>query len=172
MMMTAMERMRGMTGRVVGVLAGVFVGAAVLAGGGGGGALAGEPLKGPCVAFPRGPLSGEAVVWWETAAPGEGFLRYAAGGRIRTLRDPARSSRHEIALGGLRPGQTVRYEIGGSGVSSAGSFKVPARDAERLRFAVIGDPRAYDSAAKAMLPLLAADKPDLVIATGDYVHKG
>jgi len=136
------------------------------------GALAGEPVKGPCVAFPSGTYSGKAVIWWEAPSAGGGGIRYVAGrSGVKAVKSRGQGPRHEVTITGLRPGTEVRYEIGGSGVASAGSFRTPDPK-KSFSFAVIGDPRAYDSAAKAMLPLLVADKPDFLIGTGDYVHKG
>ncbi len=134
---------------------------------------AAEAVKGPCVAYPDGTTSGSVTIWWESARAGEGFVRYAAGrSGVKAVKSQSAGPRHEVKITGLKPGTPVRYEIGGSGVSDSGQFTTPDPGKKKFRFAVIGDPRAYDSATKALVPQLLAEKPDFMIATGDYVHKG
>ena len=105
-------------------------------------ALAAEAVKGPCVAFPSGTTSGSAVIWWEAQAAGEGWVKYDAGGGQKLAKCGMPGPRHEVTIPGLKPGSTVRYEIGGSGVSDSGSFRAPDPKQTKMRFAVIGDPRA------------------------------
>ena len=56
-------------------------------------------------------------------------------------------------------------------MTGSGSFVLPGVGQQKMRFVVVGDPRAYDSTTQNLIRGVVADKPDLVIATGDFIHK-
>jgi hypothetical protein len=138
-------------------------------------ALAGEtawPEKGPFLQVPE-LAAGKVTICWETAAETEGAVEYGLAAKYDLkATDGAKSKRHEVTLPGLKAGEEYAYRIVPPGGDVGGRFRLPQAEQERFRFVIIGDPRAYDAAAKELIPQLIADKPDFLLGTGDYVHTG
>lgn len=129
------------------------------------------PLKGPYLQYKKDPSARSITIAWETQGDSTGYVQFAGRGqRARKVSDKKRARHHEVSLTNLKPGVRYTYRLGGD-VSGGGTFTVPKRKTDSVRFVVIGDPRSYDRATKALLQHVIKDKPDLLAATGDYIHR-
>ena len=134
-------------------------------------ALAAAPLKGPYLQYAQDPSKRSITVVWETKEPSAGLVEYAARGQSRRrATDGKKARRHEVAIPGLKPGATYVYRLVGE-AAGGGTFTVPVPGKRRIRFVAFGDPRAYDRSTLNLIKEIIKDRPEFVIAQGDYIHR-
>lgn len=132
---------------------------------------AAPPLKGPYLQYAQPPSRRAITIAWETKDPSVGFVEYVTRGQSRRrATDKKRDRRHEVTISGLKPGAVYVYGLGGD-VSGGGTFAVPVPGRKKIRFVAFGDPRAYDKATLNLIGEIVKDRPEFIIAQGDYIHK-
>ncbi len=103
------------------------------------------------------------LAWGPTAALGTAAAATAHAG----------DRRHVFELAGLPPDAAVHYQVSVDGVAGpALRFATPPGPGEVLRFAVYGDVRGGHVTHSKVIAALAAEAPDLVLASGDLVLRG
>ena len=132
-------------------------------------AFAADKLAGgPYVVYPA---AGTATVGWVVEAD----TVSVSGASGASRRVPVLQS-HKITLTGLRPGETMKYEIpdlpGLAAADRSGSFKVPPRGTAPVNFVVFGDTRSRDALHRKVVEAIARTEPDFVVHTGDLVADG
>jgi hypothetical protein len=105
------------------------------------------------------------TVAYETDAPAEGVV-VAGGARVVT-----HGTRHEAEVRGLAAGTRYPYQVRVGGALEASGEVATFSTGGTLRFDVFGDTRD-DSIGHALAAKLVSDAPDLLIGTGDLVHRG
>ncbi len=111
-----------------------------------------------------------ARVAFETDAPTAASVRYE---QDRVVHDAA-STRHTLALTGLRPSTSYQYrvQLGDEDASAPIAFHTQPLAGRPLRFVIYGDVRSgHDTHAELARSILHED-PDLAIMTGDLVDMG
>ncbi|MEW5945424.1 MAG: metallophosphoesterase [bacterium] len=139
------------------------------------------PLCAWAVKIEKGPyLQDVAVnavtVCWETDEATGGDVAYApAPGAGVELVEPAGEAEvhHCVRLKGLKPSTEYAYSVA-AGDARSGSYrfrtaKVPGED---VRFVVYGDSRSNELVHKSIAGMIAGEKPDFVLNTGDVVGDG
>jgi hypothetical protein len=107
----------------------------------------------------------QATICFETVDAVEG--KVACDGRTATS---PRGTRHEIALGGLKPGTRYAYTIQPGG--AAAGFKTSPDGDGDLLFLAWGDCRTYYDRLARVATLAAKDLPDFTVHSGDLVDEG
>lgn len=79
-----------------------------------------------------------------------------------------------VSLSGLKPGETVYYEIPGAAPEAerTGHFKVPPVGRASFHFVVFGDTRTRNDLHRRVIQAVSATNPDFVVHTGDLVQDG
>ncbi|HUQ06848.1 MAG TPA: metallophosphoesterase [Kofleriaceae bacterium] len=129
----------------------------------------------------RGPLvqrvgDTSATVVVETDLPAKAELAWgtttALGQRAAAAVDGG-GRRHRFELSGLPVDAAVHYQITVDGVAGAArAFATAPRAGDVVRFAVYGDVRGGHSTHAKLIGAMAAEAPDLVLASGDLVLRG
>ncbi len=139
-----------------------------------------------------GPYLGEvtqstAAISWVTREPGAFVVRYGLSGGAQ--RESAATSDaspagvwHSAVLTGLEPGteyQYILYMAGGQATPAMTVTTAPPAGTDRFTFLVLGDSRPGDRAtaspnpgARAIAGLVATERFDLALHTGDIVSQG
>ena len=125
-------------------------------------AVEGPVRRGPYV---QAVATTQATVCFETVDPAPGKL--VCDGR--TLSSPE-GTRHEIAIGGLKPGTRYPYTIEPGRIE--GSFKTSPDHEGDLFFLAWGDCRTYHDRLARVAALAAKDLADFSVHTGDLVDEG
>lgn len=141
----------------------------------------GTPAPTPVGSLTRGPYlqspaSDSIVIVWETDRPMPGEVFYGLGGAYdQQAVSTATGRRHEVTLGGLKPGTAYGYWIASLGypLAQAGSFRTaPPAEAAAFTFAAFGDTRSGDKAHRRIADAMLAVLPDFALHTGDLVAYG
>ena len=107
-----------------------------------------------------------ARICWATAS---GALTLAAPNQ--PPRDLRSYAHHEILLDNLLPGTTYAYNLPGFPDAKGTVTTLPAAD-EPFTFAIIGDTRSGHEQHQKLVNMMIAQKPVLVVNTGDIVRDG
>jgi predicted phosphodiesterase len=132
----------------------------------GGGAWAGDAIAiGPYI---QNVTTDSAVVCWATVKS-ESKLADAEG-KEQVLRQ---YNHHELAFADLKAGTTYSYDVLGTGApEDKGTFTTFPEGLTPFRFAVIGDTRSNHEVHSRILKRVAAEKPLLLINSGDLISDG
>ena len=112
----------------------------------------------------------QLTVRWETAKPVPTLLRWGTAPRCaETYEDTRPVKRHEATLSSLEPGNVYWYSLdAAASPASAVPVRTQAVGAAQVRIAVLGDTHSVlNSAHEQNVAGILADKPDLVLHTGD-----
>lgn len=127
--------------------------------------------RGPQLALPS---EESMTIAWKTLSPVQGSVDYwVDGGEVRSTSEPESSFEHVIRLDDLEPGTSYFYRVrsGPGAVSEVSSFKTVSADpSAAIRFAVLGDHGCGCDAQYAVLDVIKARAPDLVLTTGDNAY--
>ena len=127
--------------------------------------------RGPYVLAPR---SDSLAIVWMTQAKEPSMLRYSSGARRGRVVKPQPTTLHVAKIGGLKPGETVRYEVflgANRPVRRAVYRTAPPETANAtVRFAVIGDTGGKNGVQSLMAKGLRNWGPELLLHTGDFVY--
>jgi 3',5'-cyclic AMP phosphodiesterase CpdA len=108
------------------------------------------------------PASAE-LAWGATSALGQRAAAAVEGG----------GRRHRFELSGLPSDAAVHYQVTVDGVAGAArTFATAPRAGDVLRVAVYGDVRGGHATHGKIISAIAAEAPDLVLASGDLVMRG
>lgn len=77
---------------------------------------------------------------------------------------------HEVKLSGLEPGTCYGYRINGETPVSIHRFCTARPLGEKVRFAVVGDTQVVSGVMRDLIPLIARERPDFIIHTGDMQY--
>ena len=80
----------------------------------------------------------------------------------------------KVSMTGLKPGETVYYQIPGAAplAERTGHFKVPPAGPASFQFVVFGDTRTRDDLHRKIIQAVSKTDPDFAIHTGDLVYDG
>ena len=125
-------------------------------------------VGGPYVVYPA---ARTATIGWIVESDGA----TVTGDSGQARRFPVLRS-EKITMTGLKPGETLQYEIpevgGATPEDRKGSFKVPAAAGAPFQFVVFGDTRSRDELHRKVIEAIARTNPDFVVHTGDLVADG
>lgn len=134
-----------------------------------------EPLpsivKGPYLLWPT---RYSVTVAWETDLAADSRIGYGLDSPSEfATEDSTPVTLHRMAVSGLDPGTTYRYQVASEGTLGPVSTFVtaPAKDAS-FRFVVYGDTRSYPDKHAAVIESIIHSRPVIVFHTGDLVGTG
>jgi hypothetical protein len=130
-----------------------------------------EILLGPLVQSP-GP--GAVVVVFETDVPTVGRAIYGGDGALdRHVESAGPSTRHELCLGSLAPGERIRYRVFASTAHSrVHEFTSPPAAGGDVDFLVFGDNRSTHDDHRAVVDSMLPHVGHALVNTGDLVNRG
>jgi len=114
------------------------------------------------------------VEWWpDSASELVAQAGEAGAAQVRAVTADSSDGLWVAALEGLPTGEPVRYRVrSGDDSTEVYSFKVGTKPGEPFRFAAFGDTRTGHDVHRRVVEAIAAQKPDLVLHTGDMVERG
>jgi hypothetical protein len=120
-------------------------------------------------------LQESAVVMWHSATSAPGRVEYGEGERMdRRAAETQEARIHEVRLTGLKPGTRYHYRVvWGDHSSDVYSFRTaPPAGTRRFRLALYGDNRSQPNVHREIVQRVMAERPELVLNTGDLVAAG
>ncbi|NQT27509.1 metallophosphoesterase family protein [candidate division KSB1 bacterium] len=116
------------------------------------------------------------VIMWKTTESCQGEIQYGLSIDQMTLSQKESSSKklHEIKLKGLEVGQSYYYRcLWDEEKTKTWQFKTsPTRDEENIKIVTYGDSRSNPKVHHQIAQLVAEEKPDLILHSGDFVMYG
>jgi hypothetical protein len=118
------------------------------------------------------------VIWEAQAGRSTGWMEYSEGDNDEvTVEVEAKNGRYIAEVSGIQQGATYRYKIYNAGMlgrrvrlSGPHDYKGPPKRGSDFRFIAFGDSGVGGNAQTIVANLMAAEKPDLVIHTGDLIY--
>ena len=130
-------------------------------------------VLGPYLQSPR---KDQIVVMWEVDRVTTGEVAFGpADGELSLQVDSSSAGRrHEVALTGLEPGTSYRYQvrINGAPLAPERTFRTLPDGSQGLRFAVLGDTQSGHAVHRSVVERIVEWGPDFVLHTGDLVSDG
>ena len=130
-------------------------------------------ILGPYLQSPR---RDQIVVMWEVDRDTTGEVAFGPLDGELSLQVDSSSARrrHEVALTGLEPGTSYRYQvrINGAPLGPERTFRTLPDGSQGLRFAVLGDTQSGHAVHRSVVERIVEWGPDFVLHTGDLVSDG
>jgi Calcineurin-like phosphoesterase/Purple acid Phosphatase, N-terminal domain len=120
-------------------------------------------------------LQESAVIMWHSGTAAPGRVEFGEGATLdRRAAETGADRVHEVRLTGLKAGTRYRYRVvWGQNASDVYSFHTaPPAGTRRFRLALYGDNRTQPPIHHAIAQRVLAERPDLVLNTGDLVAAG
>jgi len=116
-----------------------------------------------------------ASILWRTSEPAAGAARILRedGSLFGEFTEPAPATDPIVEITGLDPATTYTYRIFANGLDLGGPFRLrtfPARDADAVRFAAMGDSGLGSLEQEAVADRIRDLDPLIVLITGDVVY--
>lgn len=120
-----------------------------------------------------------AVIWSSVSAGDEGWVKFTNPDGMSSFQSVTKKDgRYVGEMSGLRPGLNYQYELYNAGlfgrkvkVSGPHTYKSPpSRDGAKFRFLAFGDSGIGGNGQTIVAEMMAKQKPDVIIHTGDLVY--